>query len=146
MKTLNSIISNYKTSASKIEKEAIELTGESDDFFEDGNTNQLLRGRQPNDSLIIPEYRNSLYAEFKQRITPNTARPKFTPNLKLTGDFHQSINYEKSSTGFNIKGNDKHGLQKKYGEILGVSKETKKAFKREVLEPELRGFVKKALT
>lgn len=93
------------------------------DLLETLNAQQMLEGKDATGQDITPEYRNREYAAQK----PSNPKRKFlTPNLKDTGDFHQSlvVNMQGKGIIFNATDIKKAKLLKKYGEILGLNDES----------------------
>lgn len=117
----------------------IEIINSNLEYFEDANIEQLLEGRQPNGSEIRPEYRSEPYARLKQKITPNSKRGFYTPNLKFEGDFYRSITAKLQGFALEVFATDPKAdnLQRKYGQILGVSDPNILEFIQEIYLPEI---------
>lgn len=103
--------------------EAVNALKSMKEEIEDLNAKQMLEGEQPNGSNISPDYADESYARFKQSITPNSKRGKYTPNLKLTGSFHRSIKAIFHSDKIELIATDSksESLLRKYGSVLGLS-------------------------
>lgn len=87
--------------------------------LEDLNIANLMEGLDSRDNAIEPPY-SDRYARFKQSIgySPNKV------NLRVTGDFHKSIQARADNTGIEYTASDYKAddLLWKYGEqVLGVS-------------------------
>lgn len=82
------------------------------------NKELLIQGKQADGVDIRPEYASMSYAKVKQKMN---SRPKYgTPDLKLSGKFHNSLYL----SGANVKSKDDKAsaLARRYGsEILGLN-------------------------
>ena len=87
------------------------------------NRLQLEKGLTIDETKITPKYRNPVYATFKNSMNP---RPGFgTPDLKLSGAFHDSLKVLFGNGSFKIKGFTDYAekLEAKYKGIYGLTKE-----------------------
>lgn len=127
-------------------------------------TGQLYSGVNGNDKSLRPKYTNDPwfkteeagrwknnpkgYAAMKNRTTPPErsfqgypARDYNTPNLIITGTFHDSIRVSSSPGGLKIetRGTDMGAdIERKYGSaIFGIGKTSRKYFLDYMLKPEL---------
>ena len=123
LKKLNDIID--RLSKLNLQAEAVDSIKRLKEEIEDINTLQLEKGKQPNDSIIKPDYSSESYANFKRSISSGSGKGKYTPDLKLSGDFHKSITVKFYDTYLEIISKDKKAqkLLNKYGSILGIPKQ-----------------------
>lgn len=99
-----------------------------DTVIADLNTKQLEQGKRADGKNIIPGYKRESYANFKKSIG---AKPKkWTPDLKLSGDFHAGIYAFKKGDMIHIDSTDpkSSNLQGKYEKIFGLNKDSKTEF------------------
>lgn len=103
--------------------------------LEDINVAQLMEGRDAEGELIEPKYQNPLYEDLKHSMNPKP--PKGTPDIKKTGDFHESIVAKPIKGGVKMDATNwkKKKLTKKYGPLLGISPENLRVFKEDVYLP-----------
>lgn len=110
---------------------------------------QLEEGRMPGsrgrEKKMFPRYQNELYARKKQQMNP---KPGYkVPDLKLTGEFHESLGVETSSRGITFFSDHEPGrkldkILERWGGALALSKERWRAFVDEYLEDALRARMK----
>lgn len=126
------------------EAEAIRIIQENTEWIEDANTGQMMEGEQPNGSKISPEYREPEYAKFKKAIAPNPKRALFTPNLNLTGDFHEALKAKPTKTEIVFENSDPktRKLLNKYGELFGLNEENLKELKEGIILENLQEYTK----
>lgn len=137
MNPLREIIEKLK--AFDPEAVAIEAVEENVAFIEDANAQQLLEGEQPNGSKIEPQYKSEEYADLKESLYPNPKRDKFTPNLKLSGDFHEAIRAKPTKEEIIFENTDPKApkLLRDYGDVLGLSEKHKEELKNDYILPAL---------
>lgn len=120
-----------------------EIVVENRAYLEDKNAEQLYAGEQPDGGRIEPEY-----SDLTVKIKKLKGQPFNRVTLKDEGDFHKSIKAEiASAAGFKMTSDDpkRKKLEKKYGQILGLSAKSKSEFSREILQPELVRKIKRIL-
>jgi hypothetical protein len=108
------------------------------DTMADLNVKQLEEGKRYDGKNIIPKYATNEYATFKKAIGAKPA--KFTPDLKVTGEFHSSIYPVQKKDVIIMDATDekKFKLEKKYDKILGLTKQSKADMKPDVLDELLK--------
>lgn len=112
----------------------------------DMNVEQMLSGIAANGRPITPEYRSDAYAQFK-RATGGKA-PFGTPDLHLTGDFHEGLfaRYDGNSIVFGSTDSKAGDLADKYGnDIFGLTDENKEDIKDGVIFPEVLKWISEQL-
>lgn len=122
---LKKVISNF-------DNIILEAAMESKETIADLQVEQLEEGKTEKGTNIIPEYQSESYASAKKAI--GAKPPKFTPDLKLTGDFHRGI-YAKLEKNYIVTDStdDKTGmLTEKYPDIWGLSDQKQAQFNKEV--------------
>lgn len=104
--------------------------------IEDLNADQLSRGTYTSGREIVPSYRNPIYAAAKQFL--NSRPTPSTPDLKLTGAYHESIKATVSGGGISMEATDEKAqdLEDKYGnELIGLSSESRGELTHGYLKP-----------
>ena len=81
---------------------------------------QLLKGLTSKDEKIVPKYAWAWYAKMKSQMNPLAGTG--TPDLKLTGSFHNSIKYKVQNKVIQIIADDPNGLEGRYRDIFGLGK------------------------
>lgn len=96
---------------------------------------QLLSGKNAEGEDITPLYKSPDYAAYKQHVNPKPAYR--VPDMKATGDYHESIKAEVKGKQIQIIATDhKAGkLERKYGPLLGLTPENRERLKGEILRP-----------
>jgi hypothetical protein len=114
---------HLRSVADQQEKIVLEVIQRNEPTLVDLNTAQLMEGKDA-DGNSLGEYRNEDYARFKR-----TLNPRGVVDLKLEGDFHDSIYIEAQRFPIFADARDpKTGkLIDTYGKILGFTKESKEA-------------------
>lgn len=133
MLTISSLSEKFK--ALNTDKVIDESLDETRDPFEKLNIDQMKRGFRKDGKQIVPDYINTDYAKKKQRMNP---LPKFgTPDLHLTGSFHDQLNAIAEGEVIKIFSNDEKGpeLENKYKDIFGLGNNFKKKYLDENLGP-----------
>lgn len=122
------------------EAAAIEAIRDNTEWIEDANTDQMMKGEQPNGSKISPEYRSTEYANLKQALYPNPQRSKFTPNLKLSGAFHRALEAKPTKNQVVFENSDPKTpkLLAKYGDVFGLNEENTNELKTGIILPTLK--------
>ena len=144
MKRLEQLITDLKFIRDNQKQIVINELRDLEPELEDFQVDQQRKGLRNDGNLIRPEYSNDDYATLKKTVF-RSAAPKYTPDLKLTGAFQRGIYARVSSSGVEFSSSDKKTkkLTDKYQKIFGLNKEYLKAFKRNVLFPNLLDIYKK---
>ena len=87
------------------------------------NREQMMRGKNKSGENIMPSYRSSAYAAYKQG---KNAMPEFgVPDLKNTGAFHRGIYFDSGKMTPTSNDPKTASLEEKYGEgIFGLNKDS----------------------
>lgn len=111
------------------------------------NTDNLLKGLTPLGQRLTPSYSRVKYAKAKNRFNPLPGLGN--PDLKLTGDFHNSFYIIAKKSAFTLEASDKKTglLIDKYGSenIFGLTIEDNKIVNYEIILPRLLQWVLKNL-
>lgn len=102
------------------------------------NTDQLLQGKDADGNKITPEYASKYYAKKKNQM--NSLPGLGTPDLKLTGDFHEGFFAKPIGEGWQNYSRDSKTpyLLKNYNkDIFGNTKEDEKEINEEYVLPDL---------
>jgi hypothetical protein len=99
----------------------------------DLNVEQLESGITNKGKPIRPKYRSKLYAQYKKAIGAKPAL--YTPDLKVTGEFHSSIYAKRYPQLIETNSDDKKAgkLIEKYPDILGLTSKSQKDLNKEIL-------------
>ena len=109
------------------------LKDNSDEYIE-FNREQMRAGFTSSGNPIRPEY-TARYAKFKQAW--GSKSPYGTPDLLLSGTFHQSLSFD---ADFSIKGATSYSdyLEARYKDIYGLTDGNTLKFRTTILFPELK--------
>lgn len=136
--TFTTLQKNFARVIEKFETLVLESAMEHKESIADLNVGQLEQGKRVDGKNIVPKYATDAYATFKKAI--GAIPPKWTPDLKVTGDFHSSI-YPiiKGDAIINTTDLD-YGqkLDKRYDKILGLSKQSIAELKPDLLDTLLK--------
>lgn len=124
------------------EKAILKIVDEYEPVAVDLNTSQLLEGKDSKGEMLAP-YRNKEYAAFKATLNSRRVR-----DLKLTGDFHDSIFQDSSKFPVEHWATDEKTvfLVAGYGaDILGIPEDKKDEF-TEQLKPEIQAYYRSVLS
>lgn len=141
-KTLNR---NVKSVISKLDEITLDSAMECKETIADLNVAQMTEGKRNDGKNIVPEYQSESYAIAKKAI--GAKPPKYTPDLKLTGDFHAGVYAKKYATVIETESSDSKNakLIEKYPKIFGLTKESQKVLNQEI-QPKLTKKIKHELT
>ena len=116
---------NKRMKAANKESLKTEAAQENSQHLADLNRIQMKQGKTTKDTPISPSYRSPNYAAFK--ISEGSLAPFGTPNLLLTGAFHDGIDFVAESGQYYPTSWDEKTLEllAKYDNILGLSEESK---------------------
>lgn len=117
----------------KLDDMALDSAMDVKDTIADLNVEQLEQGRTVENKPIRPEYQSETYATYKKAIG---AKPrKFTPDLKVSGDFHSSIYAKRYNRLIETDSNDwkAQKLIEKYPNIMGLTKKNQAELNQEIL-------------
>jgi hypothetical protein len=114
---------------------------EVQDFIADKNKDQLNSGLTIEGEKITPDYVSDDYAKAKQDM--NSKPGLFTPDLFLSGDFYEGLTADLAGQNIEIFSTDwkSDDLEKKYGDIFGLTKSNMEQLKREFILPELLNLI-----
>jgi len=139
MDDLDRFIKNARSLSAK--KLIVEAAGPHTDELADLNVTNMEQGLMSNGKNISPEYQSSEYAEYKSSIG-SISSP--TPDLKLTGDFHEGVFAKISGENIEFGSTDEKesDLQRQYtDDIFGVQEDQLE----EVIDETLVGIIDKKL-
>lgn len=117
------------TESLDVEKLFAEVVKENDAYIVDLNTSQLEIGKDSNNEPLH-DYSSRPYAEWKMEL--GSKAPFMTPNLKVTGEFHEGFTAKSEDGNVFITSTDwKTGkLKGMYGDdIFGLTDDSKKDLK-----------------
>jgi len=118
-----------------IQKIVVDILKDNTAEIEDINIVQLEKGEDTDGALIAPSYRNKGYEAMK-RSRLGLRTPKGVPNLRLTGETHDSIKANVSNTEIMFTMKDRHNLETKYGEVKGLNERGQTDLKQDIIIPE----------
>lgn len=122
------------------------------------NTDQMLEGKTTKGTDITPSYLNDpyfkskkaaqAYANWKNKITPNPKRGRYTPNLFINGYYHKSINVQSKDRYVEFYSNVALGqkIELKFKNVLGLDEKNKEILSKQIVRPRIyAGIIKKLL-
>jgi hypothetical protein len=119
-----------------------ETIEENQSIIEDKQIAQLEAGIYPDGGPILPEY-----TDFTIEIKKIKGQPYDRVTLKDTGDFYRGIKLDLSSDSFTLDSSDnKTGkIVDKYGDVFGLSEQSKTELIEEQLKPTMQDKIRKYL-
>lgn len=123
----------------RVEQLLLTFVKANENALVDFNTLQLLEGRDSMGRLIDPAYASANYAEMKLHLNP-----RGVVDLKLTGEFHNSIFIDANKFPIIFKSSDAKAeeLLAKYGEeVLGVTGKDLETFVQGYVLPDLQNAI-----
>jgi hypothetical protein len=129
----NTLKNNLSGVVSKLEEMTLDSAMDVKETIADLNVEQLERGVTAQDKPIVPQYQSENYAAYKKAIG---AKPKkFTPDLKVSGDFHRSIHAKRYNKLIETDSSDwkAEHLIEKYEGIMGLTKKNQAELNKEIL-------------
>ena len=128
----------------------IQVMNQESEQVLDMNRSQLLLGLTSRGKKIKPKYRNKRYAQKKRKL--NSKPGIGTPDLKLSGDFHNSFTLKKKNNDYEF---DATVSYKKYitpsrgdygyDNVFGLNPKNQKKFNNEIFYPEYMERIKRHL-
>jgi hypothetical protein len=139
--TLTGLITKLKSLS--VQRIAEQTLKDHEETMADLQRSQLLKGRTSTGEAIVPDYAFVWYAKKKREMNPLAGYG--TPDLKLTGSFHNSIKYRVSNGGIRIEANDPNNLEGRYKNIFGLNQESRKELIQKFLEKTLKANITREL-
>ena len=136
-----------------IKATATKITRDNSGHILSGVKNQLWDGQKPDGSDITPSYLDDpffksrkqaeAYANWKMKISKNSRRNKYAPNLFINGYFYNTLKVQTKDTAFEVNSswNEVGG---KYKDALGLSLEHGNEIVDEHIRPQWMEAVEKA--
>lgn len=131
---------------SNLESIVLESAMESKETIADLQVQQMEEGKTEKGSSIVPKYQSESYAKAKKAIGAKPA--KFTPDLKLTGDFHSGVyaKLEKNYIVTDSTDNKTGELTDKYKDIWGLTTLKQSLLNKEILPTLIKKIRNELLT
>ena len=137
---LDQLLKNMKQlTPERMERLLLTFVKANENALIDFNTRQLLEGKDSFDKAIDPIYASAGYAEMKLHLNP-----RGVVDLKLTGEFHNSIFIDANQYPIIFKSSDSKAdeLLAKYGEeVLGVTGKDLQTFVHGYVLPDLQNAI-----